>query len=731
MSAQPPQPAASPEPAGRLKLREALGHRWWGFVLAINFFVAPMGALALARLSIATSPILGFAFWLFIIGGFFTLLWFLVFVWKREPRSRLSRGVSSLAVAFTSAIVAYLIARSTTLPELTPLFWHFVLVLLGAVAVFWLFVRVYARTAYRLKVGDELIEEVDEERWRRAPLLERADALWHGIIRLEFFGWVIWVTAAVAAVGGALRNPPGGDPSFAHLSVLHQYFHTLDVAAYDLIRASVVGTIVLFFVQLLKTYQDAIVAAGKAAKEAEQASERAMKAVSEADKIAPTLERQMSKALDLFKSTGNILKADMIASTLGHMLRLIADSRPALGQVSEFSDKLFDHIGRINREVTHAYRTATAGEPVDPFDLVSLSAIYTTYLKVESLSFEGEEEVGRGGFRLATRYPHYVLAVRGVVEAIRWLDDDPERYRFYTLFSREPDRFFNPKPGESTNINLAQIRLNWTVLFLERFCRWHRRNDIFYKRHFITCSRRGSADMGATRIPPLNAVVDEQLEDYMVLCNVRGGKVRPCLWGETAWEFFGGAAPPAGQSVWAYLSEAEARGLWEDIAEVLPAEEVRNALKTTDVFRQVKDAAYVIVEPGKKGKFEAAIKPHAGEVELRPLKEVLLEYHSLPSPPAKLIFDDYNAYAKFFGDNLPRDLLAVWDAAKKCWCLCIGTMVGEHDPNAVVMVATTKERPLNNLPWSDLEKSLTDLFVPEPAGPGRKQHGGVAREEIA
>ena len=50
MSATQPEFAVPHEQAGTLKLRGNIGHRWWGFVLAMNFFLAPMGALAVSRL---------------------------------------------------------------------------------------------------------------------------------------------------------------------------------------------------------------------------------------------------------------------------------------------------------------------------------------------------------------------------------------------------------------------------------------------------------------------------------------------------------------------------------------------------------------------------------------------------------------------------------------------------------------------------------------------------------
>lgn len=720
-------PAEAREDEGRLKLREALGHRWWGFVLAINFFFAPLGALALARIRFTNSPAGSFIFLMLTVGSVLTLVWFMLFIWKRPPHSGVF-WVGTLAAVFTVAgSVAYSITRTTTLPDLSPLFWYLTLVILAGGGLFALFVRVYARTAYRLKVGDEMREEVPPERWQKSRWAERADALWHGLVRLEFFGWVIWVTSAVAAIGGALRHPPLSDPPFSELSVLNKYFRTLDTAAFDLIRATVIGTIVLFFVQLLKTYQDAIIAAGKAAKDAEQASQRARDAISRADKILPALSQQMNKAIDLFKTAGNYQNANLIAANFAQSLRIISESGPALAHVRELSERVFEHVGLINREINQS--SALAGKPPDYFDLASLSAIYSTYLRVESLSFEGDADSGLGGYRLSTRYPHYALAVRSVVDAITQLDPTHERYKFYTIFSREPERFFNPKPGRSqTDVTWPQVSINWTTLFLERFCRWQNRMGIPYTRHFVTCGRNSSGSRSP--IPPLSAVVDEQLEKYVILCNVKDGRRRPLLWGEAAWEFFEcDEAALTGQSVWSYLSEDEARGLKAAVRQVIPPPAVREALGAVDFVRQLTRPSYLIVGPDKRKSFDGAIRQHEQEIEFRPLREILHDYHSQTCPPVKLVFERDTTYESFFSDKIPRDLLAVWDAVKQCWCLCIGTMIGEEDPSAIVMVVTTKDRPLKNLPWSELEDKLSTLFCTDTPS-GNEKCQSLIREQL-
>ena len=707
------------EQLGTLKLREHIGHRWWGFVLAMNFFLAPLGALALSRIKFAERPHLSYLFWaLALLASFYALL-FVVFIFKRDWRGRfLWRTV--WVVAFVGALgCAFLLQGSVSPPELSPLFWFLLMAGSFTVGTFFLFVREYARTAYQWKRGHE-VRDISEEEWGRIHWAARANALLHGVIRLEFFGWVIWVTAAVTAIAGALRNAPLNDPTFAQLNFLQKYFYTLDASAYDLIRATVIGTIVLFFVQLLKTYQEAIIAAERAAKDAGQAAKDAEKAISEAQRILPTLNSQMQKTIEVFQTTGAVSGVAILANDIAQNLSFIAKSDAALTQVKELSERLIDHFSRINREVSNSYNI---GGHVSHFDLISLSAIYTTYLKVESLSFEGSE-VGQGGIRLSTRYPHYSLAVHSLVEAIYRLN--PERYRFYTVFNREPEQFFNPERLDST-----QASVDWTVLFLERFCRWHRKENLPYARHFVTYERGPvpSRDdlRGGQKGPPQHGLVDEQLEKNYILCNVRDGQRRPCLWGEAAWAAIEGdeAAAP---SVWSYLSGAEAEELKRSVREVIPRREVRAALASVDMLRQLTTPSYVIINRDRKARFDSIVSQYEGEIAFVTLKEALLEYHSRATPPQKLVFERYGDYEQFFGDVVPRDMLAVWDTIEQCWCLCMGTMVGENDPNAVVMFVTSKERRLKSLPWEELTAKLSALFCASAASDECKE---ITREQIA
>lgn len=711
------------EQEGTLKLREHIGHRWWGFVLSMNFFLAPLAALALSRVKFADSVPLSYLFWVFTLLVCFFALWFVSFVFKRNERRRRFWGLSLALTLAAAPICAFFIQRSTAPPELSTLFWFLTLTGSFTIAIFFLFVREYAPTAYELKIGHET-RNLGEEEWRLIHWLMRAKALLHGVIRLEFFGWVIWVTAAITAIAGALRNAPLTDKTFDELDFLQKYFRTLDFAAYDLIRATVIGTIVLFFVQLLKTYQNAIIAAEEAARNAGTAAKDAETAIKAAQSILPTLNKQVQRTIEIFQAISPIAGVDILASKIAENLNAIGSSSAALGQVKELSERLFEYLKRINQEINSSYG---AGAQASQFDMVSLSAIYTTYLKVESLSFEGTDSgTGQSGIRLSTRFPHYALAVHSVVEAIYRLD--PTRYRFYTVFNREPEQFFNPE-----RLDTPQASVDWTVLFLERFCRWQHRDNIPYTRHFVTYRQmRGTSsrdERGARQNgPPQHGLVDEQLEGNFILCNIRDGQKRPCLWGEAAWDVVEGGDASEARSVWSYLSEPELGELKEAVRQVVPSLEVRAALASLDMLKDVATPSYIIVSRDRKAKFDSVIKQHENELVFVTLKEALLEYHSHAAPPQKLVFERYADYEQFFGKTMPRDILAVWDTLEQCWCLCIGAMVGESDPNAVVMFVTSKERRLKHLPWDTLTAKLSALFCVDAASQECRE---ITREPIA
>lgn len=714
MSTPYPETAGPHDSAGTLKLREHVGHRWWGFILAINFFLAPLGALALSSVSFVVNSLPSLLFWGLTLVIMFVSMWFVVFVFKREWRRVPFWRALFIVLALVALILAYLLHSSVPPPELSPHFWYLALAVMSTISIFFLFVKEYARTAYQWKVGHEAAD-ITEKRWARVTWKMRVNALLHGVIRLEFFGWVIWVTSAITAIAGALRNLPLTDPTFVGLYFLQKYFRTLDFAAYDLIRATVIGTIVLFFVQLLKTYQEAIIAAEKAARNAGRAAKDAEKAINEAQRMLPSLEAQMRQTIDVFRTTGQMAGVEFLAKNVAGHLDAVAKSGPALMQVNEFSARLFEHLSRIYREVTSSYNLGGGG---NPFDLITLSAIYSNYLKVESFNFE-DGPVGQGGIRFSTRYPHYLLAVQSLVEVINRLD--PNRYRFYTVFNREPERFFNP-----AGLDSSHAIVDWTALFLERFCRWHYRDDIPYTRHFVTYWRDPPQVGDAQGIPPQHGVVDDQLDGSLILCNIRDGQKRPCIWGEQAWAIIE-SNEKASLPTWAYVPASEIVELKKAMGDLIPPPQVRDALASVDIIRRISVPSYVIIGRDQESRFDSVMRQHGGDIAFVSLKEALLEYHSRSERPQKLVFERYSDYEQFFGKVIPRDIVAIWDTVEQCWRLCVGTLVGEDDPNAVIMFVTSKERGLKNLPWDELTAKLSKLFCTHLESEDCRE---ITREEI-
>ena len=608
---------------------------------------------------------------------------------------------------FCAPFVTLFFHRAFTWSELVGLRLLFliVIVLLTLLALlFFARKRWYKQPPFEgLKDGAYLPLTIDDmknrTRWR-----QRVIAVTNGMLNFEFFGWIVWVTAVLAGIASSFKHAA---VSIGNAGFLEGYLQTLNVAAGDLILASIIGAIVLFFVQLLNVHQGAIVKAGEAAEKAEAAAQGATRAVAKTGEIIPDLNDQIEKTLNILETTSNILGSETLSHNLAITLEKIAGSNPALEQIRELSDMIVLRIKQINGEITHTFRDGPHSGKNDLFDLVSLAAIYTSYLKVETLSFEGDDEdMGRRGCRLSTRYPHYALAVRSVVEALDKLDNPKKkRYKYYTVFNRRPVNFFNP---ENPNVRNSLANVNWSIFFLEKFCRWHGESDIPYTRYFLNLQER---DPKTGTIPPTPGDLEHDLEKRFILCNINAGTVRPCLWGEAAHAL-------TKRNAWLDLPEDQATAMIAAAEEILPSNEVRETLKDLECIQSLADPSYVILEEDDKLKVEKAIRRYRDVVEFKTLKEVLPAYHAPSSPPKKLRFKNAKIYDDFFSNGVPHDLFAVWDEEKVnektktqgSWSLCIGTMVGESDPTAVEMICTTPDRPLKDLHWDNLEQKLSRLF---------------------
>jgi hypothetical protein len=622
------------------------GHRRWAFLLFVAFFVAPLVTLTLFRA--------------FRWSGW----WFLQSI---------------------GLLLLFLV----------------VIVLLAVLSFFFFARKGWYKTPPFEGLKDGASFELNKDDLKnRTAWRQRAFAVINGMLNFEFFGWIVWVTAVLAGIASSFKHTLD---QIKITGVVESYLGTINVAAGELILASIIGAIVLFFVQLLNLQQNTILKAGEAAEKAGAAAQGATQAVAKTGEIIPDLELQVERTLNILDITGNILGSETLSHNLSITLRKIADNNPALEQIRELSEMIVGRINQIHKEITYSYGEKAAGRN-DHFDLVTLAAIYTTYLKVETLSFDGEA-VGERGCRLSTRYPNYALAVRSVVKALHRLDG--ARYKYYTIFNRKPVNFFNP---ERPDVEEALANVSWTVLFLENFCRWHYQQNIPYTRYFVEILD----DTGRGQIPPLAAVVEQELEDLFILCNIRQGNFRPCLWGEAAKLL-------SEKDAWTDLSEAEANMMNAMAKEITLHKEVEQTLKTYDSIKNLANPSYVILKKSAKEELENAVGFPKAVLEFRQLKEILLNYHSQTSPPQRLGFDTEQRYKDFFGKQIPHDLLAVWDnetinqttGSKGGWCLCIGTMVGESDPTAVEMICMTAKRQLRHLSWDTLSAALSDLFLNE------------------
>lgn len=629
-------------PKPELAVKPRLLHYWWALGLFAAFFPAPLLAL---------------------------------WVWGRLAR---------FGVGLTFCFLGILFLMSVGLMVLLPSWTR------------------YRKTAYEKYVNDEPLE-VPAGEVKNEPWLKRFSAFVYGMTRLEFFGWIIWVTAVLAGITSTFRHIKIED----EYSTFERYLAAMNAAAGDLILASIIGSIVLFFIKLLEQYQDAIVESQDAAEAAHKAAVSASEAVTNAQKITPGLAAQVEKTLDIFQITSNVLEAETLSHRLAVTLRGIAESNTALAQVRELSTRMVARIDQINQEITSSYSGAVSPNEVDTFDLVSLSALYTSYLKVETMTFDGEAaDVGRRGCRLSTRYAHYALMVRSVVEALNKLD--PSRFEYYALFNRSPVHFFNPERPDADN---PLANMTWTALFLEKFCRSHNQEYVPYKRYFVTVDETQSE----VHVPPMDLVTRGELERWFILCNSKRGVLRPILWGEAAKVLMQSDA-------WTELAQDDMFAMAEIGRDILPSERSEAVLSKIPVIQRLPDPSYIVLDSDDKKKVEQAVKQDLPELQFQPLRDVLLTYHSQTTPPEILKFESSSQYKEFFGKQIPQDLLAVRDKIDNKWCLCIGSMVGSSDPTAVEMIYMTEKRQLRHLSWERLTEKLTTLFM--------DGEGAITRDQI-
>lgn len=537
-----------------------------------------------------------------------------------------------------------------------------------------------ARAAWFVRVTESGKEEpLSEIDWQTVATARQVPVLLcRGLLRLEFLGWIVFVTAVSAALAIALEKIPAG-------SILTGYFRILNVASADLTRAAVIGVIVLFFTQIFKHFQAAIDKADRAAKMAEaamregrddlaKAREGLVKATGEIPKLSETSER----TLGILESGHALLGTETISYRIAQALRKASESLNQLNQVRDLSTMLEEHVRRIGEEVVFSANIVKD----DPVDLVALSGLYRTYLMMEALNFEGDE-TGRRGCRLSTRFAHYALAVRNIVEELEGCERG--RYHYYTMLNRTPEQFFN--------VENFTADMSWSVGFLEEFCRSHAdpRKPVPYTRYFLAC--RGDIPY-ERREPPKYYDVQMQLSESKILCVEETG--RPILWGPLE-------------------KEELKRENKNDLAETLLPQKVVDELSRLEIVQTWVHPSYIIrnAEGAEALEKEVAQKGIGGLI-LTPLKDVLVQYHWSPQSPRILCFASLSEYDNTFEHSpngaFPRDLFGIWDKKEERWRLFVGTMLGHGDPMAVTLIYATPTRAIKNLSWESLDKLMTQIF---------------------
>jgi hypothetical protein len=488
-----------------------------------------------------------------------------------------------------------------------------------------------------------------------------------GFIRKEALGWVVLWLGGLAAFVGAVSSVPAQETR-----VLQRCWSAWNLASFDLTRAAVLSVITLFFLQILKVYENTLRGASIAAETsksaaslAKEAAECATRSVHEGERMA----QQVREVVDvgLMSITGGFaaLEGETSAALMIRILRELKD--PA--RITEVYSDVLREGGSYLRDLTQQF-TGRSGE-VDRAGLVAFCALFLTYLQQEALNFEKHDD-SPGGCRFPTRFETYATAVRKIVVTLN--ECFPQRFKYYTVLNRTPRQFFNL---EDPGTNLLWME------FLEEFCRRYlgeTEGVPEYFRYFLACSE----EMRDRKEPPYKPTVHEQYKEELILCAAASG--HPIFWQKGERE--------------------ELKKRLRDKLDILLPEDVAADIRS--LAAEHRWDGYIVANSAQVN----GLRPHLPtSTVFKALGEELLKYHHPSCPPMVLSYNTVEDYEKFFSkDIMPRDLFAVWDTKENEWFLCLGSMMGHWDPLAVRLVYAERKRPLQNLPWSTLDKKLNMLF---------------------
>lgn len=487
------------------------------------------------------------------------------------------------------------------------------------------------------------------------------NSTFNGLTRFETLSWTFFIAGVTAA------NTSAFDKS-------NEYWSHLNVAAPDMARAAVIAMIVLFFGQILKSYQKIVEKTEDAAKESKLAAEGASQAANDAREVAnvieevliPKTEQLVDRGIEIANSVLSTVMTEVDSVRIRNKLEELYNSNN-FELFHDLTEELNEYVSRIRQEIY------VPNEDNSIFEAIAFTALYKSYLNTERLIFLKDMAPGKSSCQFVTRFVHYAIAVATVVETFHQQDKD--RYRFYTILNRRPDQFFNIDNNRTDN--------EWANKFLQS-CLEHENKGIFYKRYFlVNDTRRGGEPTPDHRkeveAPNWNDVYPTL--DYPILCDENG---LPILWQDNS------DNPLIFQTIQEYV-KAHSKELG------------------------ISAPAYIIHKNQQDGKNFKEFN-HMG-LSWKSINEILPLYHNQKeTPPGFLCFDGIEKYDLFFDNHFPRDFFAVWDSedndGKGDWCLFIGTEGNYGTPSAVKLVFLSRQRVHNPyFNWEKVKEKLTMVFL--------------------
>lgn len=512
----------------------------------------------------------------------------------------------------------------------------------------------------------------------------------------QYFAWILFFATSTAAICGALQHYPSHQSGLTYTVLLNE-------AAPTLTRAAVIALIVLFFLQILTSFDSQVQRVDSASKVAQNAAETAEFAARSAGEISDQLRDQQTELKQRFDALLGAISANQLLLDGGHLivtLREVATRRDLSDPTRAVFRDIHQDLKSLLEPLFHQLHMPENRELDAP--LLSLANLYSTYLKLEALNFEEN-----GGCRFPTRFANYAFAVFRIVSALE--NQFPGQYEYFTILNRSPRQFFNLESGGADEL--------WALFFLEQFCRGSLAPGIqgSYTRWFVS-SKEKSTNPEERIEAPNYLEAKAEYEDSWILCST--GENRPIYYmtKERRAELLtnpGFLAHVNGMQIERVLRHASPHHLTDRMGPLIAqyTKELREGggKAPQSPSRGAFQGGFIVTDGVTKGSYEDDDLVPEG-LSFMELWKALDQYQH-PEPQLSMLeFRTLHSYTDFFTQGFPTDFFAVRDLANEKWKLVIGTTFEYFNPMAVTLLYSDEYRQLVAPSWKDLSAKLDRLW---------------------